>query len=65
MLKRPKRFLRKKEVALRYNVDPRTVERMVADGRIPPPDIMNGRFPGWSDETLEQAERTSLVRARS
>jgi hypothetical protein len=57
-----KRYLRKRALADRYDVDIRTVERMWHDGRIPPPDIWNGRFPMWSEETLELAERTSLTR---
>src|SRR6516164_6998795 len=37
-----KRYLRKWEVATRYGVTGRTVERMSADGRLPPP-IRRGR----------------------
>ena len=34
---RTKRYLRKKSVAARYDVDIRTVDRMARDGRIPAP----------------------------
>jgi hypothetical protein len=34
-----KKYLRKRSVAERYDVDPRTVDRMVADKRIPPAEV--------------------------
>jgi predicted DNA-binding transcriptional regulator AlpA len=60
--KRAKRFLRRKEVAERYGIDVRSVERMAKDGRIPKPDCYAGRFPLWNEEGLELAERTTLTR---
>jgi hypothetical protein len=55
-----KRFLRKSQVADRYQVHPRTVDRMVNDGRIDPP-IYRGKFPLFDEELLEARERRAIV----
>jgi hypothetical protein len=56
--RKPKRYLRKKQVARRYGgVHERTIPRMVADGRLPPPDRYNGRFPLWSEDMLDAHDR--------
>jgi hypothetical protein len=56
--RKPKRYLRKKQVARRYgDVHERTIPRMVADGRLPPPDLFNGRFPLWSEDLLDAHDR--------
>jgi hypothetical protein len=56
-------YLRKRQVAQRYgNVHERTVPRMVADGRLPPPDLYNGRFPLWAEDTLDAHDKASLAR---
>jgi hypothetical protein len=60
MSKQPKRFLRRKHLAERYSITERTVERMVKDGRLPPPDLYNGPFPLWDETSVEKAERTTL-----
>jgi hypothetical protein len=58
-----KTYLRKKGVAARYGVDPRTVPRMVKDKRIPPPDLYNGRFPLWDEATLDASDREAAREA--
>jgi hypothetical protein len=60
-----KKYSRKAQVAARYQVDVRTVPRMVEDGRIPPPDFYNGRFPLWDDEKLDENDRRAAARSQS
>jgi hypothetical protein len=56
--RRPKRYLRKKAIAARYgNIHERSIARMVGDGRLPPPDLYNGRFPLWSEDMLDRHDR--------
>jgi hypothetical protein len=55
-----KQFLRRKDLAARYGVDLRTVERMLKDGRIPPCDYKNKRAPLWSPDSLERHERQTM-----
>jgi hypothetical protein len=63
--RRPKRFLRKRHVAARYGgVNERTVPRMVADDRLPPPDIYVGRFPMWAEDTLDAHDRKAVLARR-
>ena len=58
-----KRRLRKQGVADRYSVDPRTVDRMKNDGRIPPPKYYPGsRTPFWFEEELDQADRAATLK---
>jgi hypothetical protein len=58
-----KRYLRKKAVAKRYgDMNERSIPRMVADGRLPPPDLYNGRFPLWAEDTLDAHDRARLAR---
>jgi transposase len=60
-----KTYFRKRQVAQRYGVGVRTVERMQGDGRLPPPDLILSRSPLWSDELLEAHERAAVLRASS
>ena len=54
---RPKKYLRKKAVAVRYDVDIRTIDRMARDGRIPAPKYLHdSRWPIWEEAELEAAE---------
>jgi predicted DNA-binding transcriptional regulator AlpA len=63
--RKPKRYLRKRQVAERYGgVSERTVDRMADDGRIPLPIYLKGsRFPLWDDDELDAADRQA-TRAR-
>jgi hypothetical protein len=61
---KPKKFLRKRAVAERYgDVNIRTVERMVEDGRLPPP-IYRGRFPLWDEDALDASDRAAALLPR-
>ena len=53
-----KKYLRKAKVARRYDVNVRTVDRMAADGRIPPPIYLPGsRIPLWDEVELDENDR--------
>jgi predicted DNA-binding transcriptional regulator AlpA len=53
-----RRFLRKTSVALRYDCNVQTVDRMVRDGRLPKPYYHGGkRFPRWAIDELDKADR--------
>ena len=55
---------RKKQVAERYCVDERTVDRMVKDGRLPPPFYLpGGRIPFWDDDVLDANDRAAALRS--
>jgi predicted DNA-binding transcriptional regulator AlpA len=60
---KPKRFLRKASLAERYGVNKRTVDRMVVDGRIPPPRYLPGStLPMWEEGELEANERKAALK---
>jgi hypothetical protein len=58
-----KTYLRKRQVAERYQTTDRNVARMAADGRIPKPDFYNGRFPLWDEDRLDANDRAAVVRS--
>jgi hypothetical protein len=57
---------RKKHLRARYgDCSDRTIERMVADGRLPPPEFpFENRIPAWREETLEARDRAATVAPR-
>ncbi len=59
-----KRWLRKRDLRLRYgDITDRTIERMVKDGRLPPPEFpLRNKFPMWDEARLDEHDRT-MVRA--
>jgi predicted DNA-binding transcriptional regulator AlpA len=57
------KFFRKSQVAERYSVSPRSVDRWARDGRLPKPHY-RGRLPLWRESELEQLERRAVVTAR-
>jgi predicted DNA-binding transcriptional regulator AlpA len=59
----PKQFLRKSQVAQRYQVHERSIDRMAEDGRIPKP-IHRGKFPLWDESKLEEFERRAVINPR-
>jgi hypothetical protein len=59
-----KTFLRKRQVAARYNVTTRTVERWSEDGRLPPP-IYRGVVPLWDLDELEAGDHAAATAARA
>lgn len=57
-----KKYLRKADVAARYAVDDRTVDRMKRDGRIPPPKYLpNSRIPLWDEGELDLNDRAATL----
>jgi predicted site-specific integrase-resolvase len=58
-----KKFYRKQGVAERYSVDPRTVDRMFHDGRLPPP-VYRGRIPLWDEDELDASDRAAALMPR-
>jgi hypothetical protein len=57
-------FLRKRQVAARYNIVTRTVDRWSEDGRLPPP-LFRGKVPLWSLEELEAQDHAAAAVARA
>jgi predicted site-specific integrase-resolvase len=57
-------FLRKRQVAARYNIVTRTVDRWSADGRLPVP-LFRGKVPLWSLEELEAQDHAAAAVARA
>lgn len=61
-----KTYLRKAAVRMRYGgITSRTVERMVKDGRLPPPEYPTGKIPLWDEAKLELSERAAARRPLS
>ena len=59
-----KKYLRKRAVAERYGgISFRSVERMVSDGRLPPPHY-RGRFPLWPEDELDASDRAATLAPR-
>jgi hypothetical protein len=56
------KFLRKAQVAERYSVHERSIDRWKLDGRLPPPHL-RGRIPLWREDELEALDRASTVKA--
>ena len=52
---------RRKELAEYWRVSARTVDRMVADGRLGPPKYIRCT-PVWTDEQREAAEMESRIK---
>ena len=50
-------YLTTKEVATRYGIDPRSVQRRVKDGLLPEPKYFGTRFPRWSIAELDENDR--------
>jgi hypothetical protein len=57
-----KRALKKPSVARRYDTTPRSVDRMVEDKRLPPPDFYLGPIPFWYEKTLDENDRRAALR---
>ena len=57
-----RRFLRKRQVAARYGVDERTIDRMAKDGRLPPYIYLPGsRLPLQDEDELNQRDDAAAV----
>jgi len=51
------KYLTTKQVAERYSIDPRSVQRRVKDGLLPPPKYFATRFPRWDIADLDENDR--------
>jgi hypothetical protein len=60
----PKTFLRKRQVAQRYSITTRSVERWSLDGRLPAPTY-RGKIPLWDLDLLEAADLAAATAARA
>jgi hypothetical protein len=57
-----KKYSGKRAVGERYGGrSPRTIDRWVKAGILPPPDLYMGRHPLWADETLNQHDRQAVI----
>jgi hypothetical protein len=56
-------YLTTKEVATRYGIDPRSVQRRVKEQLLPKPYYFGTRFPRWSIEELDENDRRLAYRA--
>jgi hypothetical protein len=55
-------YLRKKSVADRYDICPRTVDRATRAGRLPAPEFpLGNKVPMWSRRKLDEHDRRLLV----
>jgi hypothetical protein len=50
-------YLTTKEVAMRYGIDPRSVQRRVKEKLLPEPKYFGTRFPRWSISELDENDR--------
>lgn len=67
IIDKPKRYLRKRAVRARYgDCCNKTLERMVLDGRVPPPEYFgDSRTPFWEESNLDAHDRMVVMRPRS
>ena len=54
-------FYRKSQLAARYSTSVRSIDRMVRDGRLPPPDMYMGPHPLWANESIEANEKRAAT----
>jgi hypothetical protein len=56
-------WFRKKHLRARYgDICDRTIERMIKDHRLPPPEFPFGnRIPAWRDEVLDAHDRKLIM----
>jgi predicted site-specific integrase-resolvase len=59
-----KTFVRRRRLAERYDVTPRTIDRWVRDGRLPAP-IYRGRTPLWDVDELDAHDRQATIERAS
>jgi predicted DNA-binding transcriptional regulator AlpA len=59
-----KTFLRKRQVAARYNITTRTVDRWASDGRLPAPTF-RGHVPLWDLDEIEAGDRQATIERAS
>jgi hypothetical protein len=63
MLERPRRYLRKNDVRIRYRWKAKiSVDRAVKRKVLPPPDTYMGRDPLWGEDTLDAHDAANTQR---
>jgi predicted DNA-binding transcriptional regulator AlpA len=55
------KFLRKAQVAERYQVHERSIDRWKTDGRLPAP-LVRGRIPLWNEAELDAMDRVATTK---
>jgi predicted DNA-binding transcriptional regulator AlpA len=56
-----KQYLRKRQLAERYQVHVRSIDRMAATGRLPHPIYLPGStLPMWDADEIEAVERSAV-----
>lgn len=59
------KFLRKRDVAERYGITTRSVERLVKDKRLPRPVFpLHNKIPMWPEEVLDESDRAAAAAPR-
>jgi hypothetical protein len=58
-------YLRRLDLARRYGCTDRNIDLMVRDGRLPPPTLQRGRFPLWSEDVIDAADREAAAALRA
>jgi hypothetical protein len=58
-------YLRKAQLADRYQTTTRHVDRLVATGHIPEPTLRMGRWPLWDAQILDDNDRAAAVARRA
>jgi hypothetical protein len=63
--KQPRRYLRKAQLAARYQTTPRNIELKVHAGVLPAPEYF-GKFPIWDEALLDEYDRrrAAIVRPK-
>lgn len=57
------KYLRKIQVATRYGVTKRMVDKMVEEGRLPAPTYpTSDRIPLWNEQGLDDNDRAAVTR---
>jgi hypothetical protein len=59
-MERPKNYLRKRRVALRYDTSERSVDRWCRAGKLPKPKY-NGSIPLWAEDELDAYDTAALT----
>jgi predicted site-specific integrase-resolvase len=60
----PTKFYRKQQVAQRYAIDKRSVDRWARAGKLPAPTY-RGKIPLWREDELDKLDRAYAERGRT
>lgn len=59
-----KRYLRKRDLAERYNTTIRNIEYKIKQGILPPPTMYLGRHPLFDEEAQDEHDRRAAMQRR-